>query len=264
MISAVLAWAALLLVLAYVSINRDEPTVREQRSLADAAPVVQRALGDLVAAAGPDVVVELTDATVREGCRITPVRSGATLERAVRFHVAEAEESALLDRIAQQLPADYRARARPSADGSTHTLRADAGEFVAVKGKVAEPGLVTVTVSTGCRPGPLVASSPMGPALVSTIDDEPMRLLDALGVSAVEAHGWKAGDCPGVVGAYTVRVTGHGTPKQPLGDVLRPVAGTDAIVVVDRPDRYAYRSGPLSVVVETTGDEVSVAVTSNC
>lgn len=264
--TAVAAWAVLLLVLAYVSINRDAPTVREQRSLADARPVVQRALGDVIAAAGPDVVIEVTEPTVEENCRITPLRSGAVLRQAVRFYATESDESALLDRIARQLPADYRARSRPGPDGSAHTLRADAGEFVLVKGVLTEPGLVTVTADTGCRPAPLAFPSPSGPAVLHeepTIDDEPTRLLAALGVAATEARGRGSADCPGV-GVYTVRATGHGQPERPLGQVLGPLAGPDATVVVDRPDRYAYRSGPLSVVVETIGDEVRAAVTGNC
>ena len=251
-------WAVLLGVLAVLSVGRDEPTVREQRSLTQAVPVVYRALGDLVAAAGPDVVVELTAAEVAEGCRVTPFRDGATLEQAVIFRTADAP--ALLDRIAQRLPADYRPVARHDEDGA-HTFRADAGEFVAIRGSVTELGVLTLTASTGCRPtdGTAIADD----LLVSPVDDEPARVLDALGATEVEV-GERASAVHQQCRIVTARATGRGDPSQDLGDALRPLVGADAVVVADEPDRYAYRSGSRSVVVETTGHDIRVAVTSSC
>jgi hypothetical protein len=49
-----------------------------------------------------------------------------------------------------------------------------------------------------------------------------------------------------------------------LGDRLRSLVGADAVVVADGPDRYAYRSGPLSVMAETVSGGLRVAVTTGC
>ncbi|HEX5596172.1 MAG TPA: hypothetical protein VFX61_09190 [Micromonosporaceae bacterium] len=263
-IAAIAAWVVLLLVLAYVSVGRAAPTVREQRSLAEATPVVHRVLSELVAAAGSDVVVELSAAIVDEGCRITPIRTGAALEQAVIFHTAEADGPALLDRIAQRLPAGYRAKSRPGTDGVTHTLRADAGEFVAIKGGVTRPGRVILTASTGCRPTPPTPAVGTHAEAGSPIEGEPERVLAALEASAIEPVQRSSAACPGDGAIHTVRAVGRGTAPQPLGDALRLLASTEPVVVTDQPDRYAYRDGPLNVLVETGDGEIRAVVTHTC
>ncbi len=149
-----MVWAVFLLVLAYLSVRRDEPTVREQRSLAQATSVVDRAVGALVVAAGPDVMVELADRRVRTGCRISLLRAGAILDVQVVVRGAAADGPVLLDRIAERLPSGYRAGVRRGEGGAEPTLRANAGEFVTIRGGVTGPGVVTLTLGTGCRPTP--------------------------------------------------------------------------------------------------------------
>ena len=99
----------LLVVAAVVSVRRDAPTVREQRNLAQAVPVVDRATEDLITAAGPDVVVELAGRRVKEGCRLTLLRSGGDLESRIVLRTSAADGAGLLERIADRLPASYRA-----------------------------------------------------------------------------------------------------------------------------------------------------------
>ncbi|MGW0436623.1 hypothetical protein ACWDV4_29255 [Micromonospora sp. NPDC003197] len=258
LIAAVAAWAALLLVVTYLSVRWDEPTVREQRDIAQASKVVDRALGELVVAAGPDVAVELTAPRLVQGCRLSLIRDGATLERDVVFRTVEAQEQALLDRIAQGLPADYRARIRPSKG----TLRADAGEFVGIKGGLTEPGTVKLTTGTGCRPLPTgyeIAELMPG----QPIDDEPGRVLAALGVSSPAPVDRASAPCPGSGLVRTVWAVGRGAVSTPLATALRPFAGADAVVVIDQTDRYAYRSGSRSLMVEALDGEVRVAVTES-
>ena len=227
-------------------------------------PVVDRALGLVLAGAGTDTVIELTGPTVEPGCRITPMRDGADLVGTITLRTAEAEAPALLDRLAQGLPADYRARVRHSQDGATHSLRADAGEFVWLEGGVTEPGVIRLTAETGCRPQPsgfVVVGSMMG----LPIDDEPARVFGALGVP-VSGHVDRTGgiSCPGGGTGYTATATGQGTPPASLAAALRPLAGAGAIVVTDQPDLYAYRTGPLSVVVEAHGTDFRVTTTTGC
>ncbi|MGC1214784.1 MAG: hypothetical protein WA890_26440, partial [Micromonospora sp.] len=47
LLAATVAWALLLAVLTWFSVHDDPPTVREQRTLAEAGPVVDRAVGEL-------------------------------------------------------------------------------------------------------------------------------------------------------------------------------------------------------------------------
>lgn len=259
---AVAVWALLLVVVAYVSVGRDAPTVREQRDLAQAVPVVDRALGELMAAAGTDVVTTISGAKLATGCRITPLRDGARLERSITIRTTEAYGPALLDRMAQRLPADYRARVRHGKGGTVHSLRADAGEFVAIRGGVTAPGVITLTVATGCRPTGGAELAELLPGV--PIDDEPGRVLAALGTTPV-GDGQRAGaPCPGGGAGYTARAVGRASGPTSLADKLRPLAGPSAVVVTDEPDRYAYRSGSLSVVVEVVDGQIRVATTSAC
>lgn len=260
---AVVVWALLLIVAAYVSVRRDAPTVREQRDIAQAAQVVSRAVGELVAAAGPDAVTTISAEKLTSGCRVSLVRDGATLERSITVRTVEADGPALLDRMAQRLPADYRTRVRHSADGPTHTLRADAGEFVGIRGGVTAPGVITLTVGTGCRPAApdfALVDLLMG----VSVDDEPGRVLAALGAVPLGEIERTGAPCPGGGAAYTARAAGRGPLPAALSETLAPLAGAGAVVVADQPDGYAYRSGPLSVVVEVVDGEIRVATTAGC
>jgi hypothetical protein len=264
LLAGVAGWAVLLLVVAYVSVRRDEPTVREQRNVAAAMPVLSRALGEVLAGAGTDTVIEITGPTMEPGCRITPIRDGANLVGTITLRTAEAAAPALLDRLAQRLPAEYRARVRHSTNGETHSIHADAGEFVGIEGGVTDPGVIRLTAQTGCRPIPpgfVIARSLIG----LPIDDEPARVLGALGVPVSGPVDRTGGvPCPAGGVGYTTRATGQGTAPASLDAALRPLAGAGAIVVANQPDLYAYRSGPLSVVVEAAGGEIRVATTTGC
>jgi hypothetical protein len=271
---------AVLVALAYLSVRHDDPTVPEQRDIAAAAPVVDRAIGHLVAAAGDDVVVELSPPRLTSGCRLTPLRDGATLERSVTVRAAAGTGSAVLDRVARRLPASYEAGTRRGRDGSTSSLRAHAGEFVGVKGTVgvrggvgvrgvpagpgvlAGPDLLTLTAATGCRP----MSPDFDPAAQLLfglpIDEEPGRVLAVLGVSSPGPVQRSWAPCPGGGVAYTARGAGPGPTDGSVGAAVRPAAG--AAVVADTPDLYAYRDGRRSVVAERLDGEIRVAVTDGC
>lgn len=256
------AWTAVLLMAAYLSVRHDEPTVPEQREVAAAAPVVDRAIGQLVAAAGDDLVVELSPPRLTSGCRITPLRDGSTLERSVTLRVAGGTGPAVLDRVAHRLPASYQAATRRGKDGSTDSLRADAGEFVAIRGGLAGPGVVTLTAATGCRP----ASPDFDPAIQLLyglpIDEEPPRVLAALGIPPSGPIERFDAPCPGGGAVHTARGVGRAPAGQPLLTAVRPAAG--ATMIADSPGLYAYRDGRRSVVVERIDAEIRVAVTEGC
>lgn len=225
-------------------------------------PVVDRAIEDLIAAAGPDVVVELAGRRFEEGCRITPLRSGADLESTVVFRTSVADGASLLDRIAANLPAAYQAGTWRGSSESAPTLRADAGEFVAVRGTVTEPGVVETTLRTGCRPvpGDLDVQADLLPG--RPIDDEPTRALEALGVTATAPVERVSAACAGGGAIHTAQAVGTAAGEPPLIDALPAPAG--AVVVADLPDWYAYRHGSLSLVVEVHGGEVRAAATTLC
>lgn len=261
---AVVSWAVLLPALAYVSIRHGAPTVREQRSVGQAAPVVDRAVGAIVAAAGSDAVVELGGPRLDAGCRLSVVRSGVALDRLVTVRTAEADAPGLLERIAGSLPASYRAGTRPGQDGNGPTLRADAGEFVSVTGGVTAPGVIELTAATGCRPAAPRVNEVQN-LFEAPVDEQPARVFAALGLPATGAdHQDRTGaPCPGGGAARTARAARTGTPPAGLAAALRPLAGAGP-VVADQPELYAYRSGQFSVVVRTVDGETRVAVSTGC
>lgn len=245
----------LLVALTWWSVRTDPPTVKEQRTISQAVPVVDRAVGRLVAAIGPDGVWVMTPETVEKGCRVTPVSDGAELIRGVDVLVAEGAERPLLDRVADALPGSWRAGVRDSVDGPR--LRADAGEFVLVEGEVPEPGRVRLTVATGCRPadvefGELLPLHAAGPAL-----EEASR---ALGRPATDATEVVVARCPDGGKAWTRWVDAGSEPVSLAA--LAPLAAGAALV--DTPDTYAYRRGPDIVLADATGEELRLAASTGC
>ncbi|MFY1696246.1 hypothetical protein [Solwaraspora sp. WMMA2101] len=254
------AWAVLLLGLAVVSVRQDAPTVREQRSIADARPVVDRVAVDLTAAVGDAGVMVVGAEVVRSGCRITPVRPGAELTRVLTAHTGAESGPALLDRVAQRLPAHYVARTRHGdTTGGSSRLTADAGEFVAVRGLLTAPGVLEFRISSGCRPvesGAVDVTASAGDS-----DDEPARLLALLGATDVRTERTVVVPCP--AGGWLRSAVAAGTGQaERIAEALATEVGDPAVVVADTaPARYAYRDGDAGVVVQADGDRLRIAST---
>jgi hypothetical protein len=250
-------WALLLVGLAAYD---NEASVRDQRPIGTALPVVDRVAGELFAAAGPQRVAEVLPMGRPRGCRVTPVRDGVTVEREVRVHVRPGDGPGLLDAVRAALPAAYRASVWHRPDGTEHVLSADAGDFVAVAGEVlAEGALVRLTASSGCRPldGPVPAdagSTGPGPQLV--------EVAQRLGVPVPTAATWAELTCPGGTRVRSF-VAETGPSPADLGGALRgQLAG--ATVARAEPRAYAYRRGAVSIVVTARDDRVRLSTTTGC
>ncbi|SBT48452.1 hypothetical protein GA0070611_4071 [Micromonospora auratinigra] len=250
--AASVLWAVLLAGLTWWSVRHDPPTVKEQRPLSQAVPVADRAVGRLVAALGEDAW-ELTPPRFDKGCRVTPLADGASLTRGVDVPVAPGGERAVLDRVARRLPAGWGAGV--ATEVGRPRLRADAGEFVAVDGRVVTDGLVRFSVATGCRPADtgyadLSPGYAAGPELTAA--------LRALGRPVPTDPTVVAAPCPTGEPARTVRVAAGTGPVS-----LAPLAPLGA-VVLDRPDRYAFRTGRVVVLADATGDQLRLAASTGC
>ncbi|SNT61738.1 hypothetical protein SAMN05421812_113184 [Asanoa hainanensis] len=254
MVGGLAAWALVLGVLAVVSHRTDEPTVREQRDLAAALRVVDGAVGLSLAQAGADVVPVLMPVTVEEGCRITPFRAGATATSVVRFFTPDA--AAFLGRLGTGYPPAYQVEV--STDGKA--LRADAGEFVAVRGKVITPSEVQVTITTGCRPSDGVVSADLLPETEQHA--KPGEVLSVLGAASVEEPRVAFARCPSGRPAATASAVGYQVSVDPA--VARQ--HDQGVVVVDSAKVYAYRRGANEavVVLPTSDRDARVYVTELC
>ncbi|MEU4679639.1 hypothetical protein [Micromonospora sp. NPDC023737] len=264
LLAATVAWALLLALLAWTSVHDDPPTVREQRTLSEAGALVDRAVGELVAAAGTNVL-ELTPPQVERGCRVTPLAEGATLTRSVAVALTGGDERQLLEGIADRLPAGWRAGVRMTPDGLR--LRADAGEFVAVAGRPAGERRFQLTVDTGCRligTGYPSAGGDAGEASTTTPGAEVAALADAqraLGGSVEAAPELVTAPCPGGGLARTARSGTDPGPADPA-TALAPLATGGPLL--ETVAAYAYRTGRTVVLADTAGDDPHLAATTGC
>ncbi|MEU4472294.1 hypothetical protein [Micromonospora sp. NPDC023888] len=257
-----MAWAVLLAALTWTSVRTDPPTVREQRSLNQAGPVVDRAVGELARAAGAAALLELSPPRIAAGCRVTPFAEGARLRREISVLAPAGTEQAVLADIADRLPARWRAGVGSGLDGPE--LHADAGEFVAVEGRPTVDGRLLLFVDTGCRP----VGSGYQPARSTVAGPEAAALTAAL-TAALAALG-RPGDaapepvtapCPGGGSARTVwSAGGPGPAASP--DALAPLA--DNAPLLDKPPVYAYRTGPVTVLADLAPDDTRLAATVGC
>jgi hypothetical protein len=148
-IAVVTVWALLLLVAAVWSAHHDQATVRAQSDLTAGRQTLDEAVAAVLAAAGTGVGVDVQPYEVATGCRVTLARSGTEIDQTVLLTVPAGQEGELLDRLVDRLPAGWQAQHFPRSN----RFFADAGNFVAVRAEVGEPGQVRLTASTGCRPG---------------------------------------------------------------------------------------------------------------
>jgi hypothetical protein len=257
-VAALAGWGVLLGAAGYFSARTGTPTVREQTSVADARPTVDAAVAALVnAGAEAGAVISVSPFTRLGGCRISAVRDGERWEQAVSLLTRAGQEDALLDRLADALPGAWKARVRPR--GGVRTLRADAGNFVALSGGTAVTGEVRMTVATGCRaPGGGDAVETGEPPAAERAPLEPV--LSALKLTAPHWSGYRVA-CPDGGEVRVVTATGEPAAPPVLTSIL---AGVGPDPVIAEPDRYAYRAGDTSVLVRGGPDGVTASGTTPC
>jgi len=256
LITVTVAWIVLLAALAVHAARHDGPTVRGQTTIDQALPAVDRAVADLtVAAEASDVVVEISGyRQVSGACTITAARPGARYERVVHLYVAAGRESALVDRVRTGLPRRYDTTVTRTA---RRELTADAGDFVAVRGSIVGPGQVRISADTGCR----ARGEPI-PDTRPAVEAKPVdTVLDALHVTAAERRTAIIGCSRGGAIATAEADGPAGSAPASLPDALR--GGTPEPVVA-QPTLYAYRNGPVGVVVRTHDGIVTVTATTGC
>jgi hypothetical protein len=238
-----------------------KPSVREQTTIGNARPVVDRAIVDAVAAAGGAPVVAVSGFERVKSCKITPVRSGAEFRRVADLYTSPGTESAVLHMIASGLPARYHAKA---ASSGKVTLDADAGDYVTVDGTVPAPGLVRIEAATGCRQNSGATagepSPPAGSASVAAL----APVLGALGRPAVSYATVADLACASGGSLRSVAATlPPGSAPASLATTLRTLAASPATATRTS---YAFRSGAVDIVAvaNSTSHAVIVTATTRC
>jgi hypothetical protein len=266
LIGIVTAWVAVLAGVALWSVRHDPPTVPEQRDIAQALPVLEQAAGAvLIAADSPERVVEVGALRMSRDCAVTPVRQGVEASRDIVVHVRADQASAALEAIAGLLPRGYQAEVTRIQDRPQYVLRADAGQFVAVRAVAdADATVLTVRLTTGCRP-PAPSAAASASAEGSAAPSAPGALaaaLRALGAQPGTAVTNQVLGCAGG-GAAITYVAGGLTAPADLGRAVQPLLDGATVVQAD-PHQWAYRVGAVSMVVAEADGHVRIAATTPC
>lgn len=143
----IVAWGLLLLGLGYWSAMRDPATVRDMSAIGAAKQVIDRVVGSVSGNVPPDW--QFTDRGYQEErCELSIARDGVSATRTLALSGPPETEAAALTKVASTLEG---AQLRPSGRPPENFF-ADAGTFVAVRGRIVGPGTITVELTTGCRP----------------------------------------------------------------------------------------------------------------
>jgi hypothetical protein len=255
----VAGWIAVLAGGAVWAIAYGTPTAREQTTIQQARPAVDRAAAELVRAAGPEAIISMSGYEEASDCKVTAVRPGKVYRRVVQVYGAPGGEAGVLGQVAKALPSAYKAVA---SSGKTPRLIADAGDFVRVSGSVAAPGEVQLVVDTGCRAvdGTVTTDAASDAATGRTQVD---AALTALGLPSQRAsYATNAVTCPDGSTLWTVEGTVGATPTAPQWSALAAIAGSTP--VLNRADVYAYRAAGLGVAVTQALGHTSVTAANNC
>ncbi|MFI5493202.1 hypothetical protein [Actinoplanes sp. NPDC051859] len=254
----VVVWAVGLAGAAVWSVRNDPPTVAEQRDIAAAVPLLERATGTALAAAdASDRVVEIGPLRFDTDCPVTPARDGVEASREIIVRVRPDQAPGALDAIAEALPAEWKPAVRHLADNTRHALRADAGEFIGLDAAVEDTTTVfALRVSTGCRPTADGVDLNPTPQPAATLPPAFSAAMTALGANAPATSADVK--CPDGTTAATVTASGLTLPGD-LGRKLQELTGA-ALVIRAEPQGWAYRVGEVSVVVA----DGRVSATTSC
>lgn len=268
-----LVWAVVVGVLVVVGVHNGEITAKEQSTVSEALPIVDRTIADLSAVLAPATTVVAIGPyeLATEGCRITPVRAGNRYQRVLTVYAAAGTEQGLLAGVAENLPEHYATAA------TDRVLRADAGDFVTVRGEAGTSGKIRFVVDAGCRPGRYSDRLPSPSDAPQQVRELATTAIDLLGGVASKRTARRL-DCPGVgsgaggrdragspevagsVGwTYRTLLRGAG----PL-TALTPDRLAGATIVVSGAETLAYRIGQVEVAVSRSGETTSVEATSRC
>jgi hypothetical protein len=253
-------WAVGLVVSGTVYALKGKPSVREQTTIANAQPVVNTAISNVVKAAGPAPLVTVGAYQKSSGCDITPVRAGVEYTQIVNVFVAPGSESAALATIAHGLPSSYKAVAGP---GNVLAFHADAGDYVGLVGAVPSPGDIEIKAETGCREvGPPIPGT-AAPSLAAA-EMAPVRtVLNALGVLATTTSAAQI-TCSG--GGTLRTVTASGPAPTGTTSLAVKLATVAAHPTISTANLVAYRSGAIDIVAvkSPTGTTVSATTRTAC
>ncbi|WP_238019993.1 hypothetical protein KZZ52_03530 [Dactylosporangium sp. AC04546] len=256
-IAGTAAWALVIGGLAYFSYRYDSPTARDQTTIAEALPTLDTALGSVYAGLDPASSVAVLSGYNRtdQSCRVTSAREGTRFERVLMVYVRSGDEGPTLDRIKAALPASYKASVSHSV--TTHTLSADAGNFVLLRGGMVAAGQLRFTADTGCR----VQDAPVEEATPHSQNANRAPVQAVLDTLAKPASEWRTHrlTCPSGGTLWTVEAK-VATPDDTKARATVP----ESAVIQNSEKLFAYRAGEAGVTLRKDAETLIITSTAGC
>ena len=223
--------------------------------LAAAVPALDRAIAQVVAAAGDRAAVAIGPLVPVASCQDTPLARGIRVSRTADLYTDPGQEDALIGRVAGALPAGEHARRGTPVGGGPPPLTADLGSGVNLHVTQLGQGWLAAIAATGCRAVGRPAGSVPAPAAATAAAT---RLLAALGTTATT---WRTDSVSCPAGSIvTVATISAETDADNLRNRLADAVPATARRFVSGANRLAWRDGGTSVVVAASDDGRHITV----
>jgi uncharacterized membrane protein len=222
-------------------------------ALAAAVPALDRAIAQVVAAAGDRAAVAVGPLVPVASCADTPLAKGSRVSRTADLYTDPGQEDALIGRIAGALPPDEHARRGIPIGGGPPPLTADLGTGLQLHVTQLGRGWIAAIAETDCRnpgrPAPAASTAP---------DAAVVKVLASLGTTPAT---WRADkvSCPGG-SIVTVATISAETDTDNLRNRLADTVPATARRFVSSTNRLAWRDGRTSVVVAASDDGRHITV----
>lgn len=231
------------LALAAVVVDLTRPRLPD---LATVEPLLDKGIGDVVAAAGDRAAVAVDGVVGYTSCQDTVLARGSRFNRGLDLYTDPGTEGTLIGTVLAGLPAADHAR----RTGAT-ALTADLGDGVTVRLSQLGDGWLEAFAETGCRTG---TPPPQRPATDGTASS----LLVGLGTAVDSAHADTV-SCAGHP-VTTVSAISRTTDSAHLPARLAPLVPTGAHRFDSTANRLAWRDPTGSTVVAASDDGAHITV----
>jgi len=215
--------------------------------------VMNRAVADVVTAAGDGAAVAVSPVVRSSACDLGPLRTGGIFTAKADLYADPGGEDALLTSVASRLPASYGVTRGPAVAG-IRPLHANDGPSVTVAVARISPGWLEVTVRSRCSLGaarlpPPAAAGPAATALTG--------LLARLGTTPAAMTENEIACASGDI--VTVSAVSRATDTANLASRLNAVvpAGARRFEPGDS-NRVVYRQGNVAVIIAASDDGTAV------
>jgi hypothetical protein len=224
-----------------------------QPRVGDVVARMNRAVADVVVAAGPDAAFAVSPVVRSTQCRLGFLRQGGIFTAKADLYTDPGAEDALITAITGRLPAGYAATRGPQVAGVS-PLRATAGTAVTVAVQRVSPGWLSVTARSGCSLG---TATPPAAAATGTGVTALTGLLRQLGTAPASLTEQQVQCTQGDI--VTVAAVSGPVDSSQLATRLRAAIPAGARQFQSgESNRVVYRSGDTAVIIAASDDGTAV------